>query len=70
MVDLNELETRFGFHAGTAETIPKHEAVRATCLSVATQLVELTPASREQSLAITALEDAMMWANAAIARRS
>jgi len=28
-----------------------------------------TPESREQSLAITALEEAVMWANAAIARR-
>lgn len=27
-----------------------------------------TPASREQSLALTHLEDAVMWANAAIAR--
>jgi hypothetical protein len=31
--------------------------------------VEHTPESREQSLALTNLEQAVMWANAAIARR-
>jgi hypothetical protein len=32
-------------------------------------ILDLTPESREQSLAITHLEQATMWANAAIARR-
>ena len=39
------------------------------CLGASEELVEVTgPPCREQSLAITALEEAMFWANAAIAR--
>ena len=63
-----ELETRFAFHPATEETGPKHDEVRRHCLILAGTLI--APECREQSLAITALEEAMMWANAAIARRS
>jgi hypothetical protein len=34
----------------------------------AIQLVEICPVSRELSLALTAMEEAMIWANAAVAR--
>ena len=37
-------------------------------LTFATMIVELTPPSREQSLALTKLSEASMHANAAIAR--
>ena len=47
----------------------RHEQARGVCLDAAEQLVMLTgPPSREQSLAITHLEEVMFWANAAIAR--
>lgn len=42
--------------------------VRECALSMARTIVDLTPECREQSLALTALEEAVMWANAAIAR--
>lgn len=69
-IDQAELELRFAFHpADTDEKRAAHEAVRDTCRAAAEDVVRLTPGpSREQSLAITALEEAMMWANAAIAR--
>ena len=35
---------------------------------MAEEIVKHTPPSREQSLALTALEECVMWANAAIAR--
>jgi len=39
------------------------------CRNAAEELVDLTgPSTREQSLAITHLEEAMFWANAALAR--
>lgn len=57
----------FGYHAATAETGPMHDAVRAHCSTLALWLIENTPASREQSLMLTALQEAQMWANAAIA---
>lgn len=66
----DELANRFGFHP--ADTLAKreaHEEVRSTLLETADKIVELTgPPTREQSTAITKLEEAMFWANAAIAR--
>jgi hypothetical protein len=66
----DELARRFNFHpADTEERKERHEQVRAICLGAGEELVEVTGTPcREQSLAITALEEAMFWANAAIAR--
>lgn len=69
-MDINELTDRFTFHpATTAERREAHEDVRALCRDVALELNELVPDGREKSLAITHLEDVMMWANAGIARQ-
>jgi len=64
----DDLNNRFGFHPATPETGPMHEAVRGNCLALASTLNSLVPDGREKSLMITALEEAMMWANAGIAR--
>lgn len=66
----SELPHRFQFHPADSENRQiAHETVRRVCLEAAQQIVEVTgDASREQSLAVTHLEDAMFWANAAIAR--
>jgi hypothetical protein len=66
----DQLAHRFGYHPpDTQAKKDRHEAVRDACLLAANSIVDLTGAmSREQSLAITKLEEAMMWANAAIAR--
>ena len=69
-MEQNELTTRFTYHGPKADQVPKYEAIRAKAREFAELVSELTPDSREQSLAITAIEDASMWANAAIARRS
>ena len=65
---LYRVRNDFRFHPATAETGPKHERVREACHRLALDLIELAPPSRELSLALTSLEEAMMWANAAIAR--
>lgn len=52
----------------TKERIEAHSEVRAVTAACAMCLVELCPVSRELSLALTAMEEAMMWANAALAR--
>jgi len=64
------LVQRFAFHpANTPEKQNRHELVRKTLLDAADEIVDVTGApTREQSLAITKLEEAMFWANAAIAR--
>jgi hypothetical protein len=65
-----QLAHRFAYHPPTTTAaISRHVGVRSACLGAAKELVELTgPPTREQSLAITKLEEAMFWANAAIAR--
>lgn len=65
-----ELDLRFTHHPPPDEdTIQRYQHIRLLARSFAEQIVGFTPESREQSLAITALEEAVMWANAAIARR-
>jgi len=48
--------------------IEKHEKIRAHCHDLAATLNEICPDSRELSIVFTKLEEAMFWANAAIAR--
>lgn len=68
-MDEHELDRRFKFYPADEDAADKHGSVRDVCRDAAGHLLFLTgPPSREQSLAITALEEAMMWANAAIAR--
>lgn len=66
----DQLAHRFQFHPADAQnTKDAHETIRSTLLEAADKLVEVTGAmSREQSIAITKLEECMFWANAAIAR--
>lgn len=63
-----DLDTRFDLHPATEETGPKMDRMRATLKEAARQVHENTPASREQSTALTKIEEALFWANAAIAR--
>lgn len=64
-----DLEHRFAFHAApTEEKRNLHTSMRQACYEVARTIDEKAPDGREKSLAITKLEEAMMWANAAVAR--
>lgn len=65
---IDGLAHRFAYHAPDDAKRLRHEQVRAACLELARALDELCPDGREKSLAITHVEDSMMWANAAIAR--
>lgn len=65
----DEIDLRFAFHPTTVEQAERMDAIRAEAHAFALMIVDRTPASREQSLALTALEEVVMWANAAIARR-
>lgn len=61
------VEHRFGFHPATEVTGPLHAAVRAAAKRWALAIVQFTPPGREQALALTAAQESMMWANAAVA---
>lgn len=67
-MDKADIDNRFSFHPATDVTGPKHDSIRGECMALAYTLDALIPDSREKSLAITHLEEVMMWSNAAIAR--
>lgn len=46
----------------------QHDEIRAILRQTASNLIDLTPVSREQSLMLTAIEEAMHWANSAVAK--
>lgn len=63
-----QIENNFTYHAPKPGQPEKYTAIREKAKELALLIVESTPASREQSLAITELESCVMWANAGIAR--
>jgi hypothetical protein len=65
-----EIATRFQFHpADTTDKQDRHEAVRLMHGDLAHWIETAVPDSRERSLALTALQESMMWCNAAVAYR-
>lgn len=63
-----EIENRFRYHPPkTQSRIDKHAAVSAKTEALAKELRDICPASRGLSLALTAIEEARMWANQALA---
>jgi hypothetical protein len=67
-MDANDLLNRFTYHAPKPGQGNLYEHIREQALAFAGLINEYCPESREKSLAITHLEEAVMWANAAIAR--
>ena len=64
-----ELEKRFTYHAPKGEgQLARYERIRWLGKNLAYEIDRMCPDSREKSLAWTHLEDAVMWANASIAR--
>lgn len=62
------VDNDFCYHAPKGDQVQRYASVRDEAKEFAHFIVDNTPVSREQSLALTHLEDAVMWANAAIAR--
>lgn len=66
---MGDLKNRYGFHPARDTGVQGlHSDVRANCLKLGSWLTEVLPAGREAALAQTKLEEAMFWANAAVAR--
>lgn len=64
-----ELANRFKHHPPREQhVVDKHEQVREIIMNAVDELEKIVPGGREQALMITAMEQAMMWANAGIAR--
>lgn len=63
-----DINNRFTYHKPKDKQSQKYEALREYANELAHFINKLCPESREKSLAITKLEETIMWANAAIAR--
>lgn len=63
-----DLANRFSYHPPKPGQQERYASLRSRALGLAVFIRAATPAGREQSLALTHLEEAIFWANAAIAR--
>lgn len=63
-----QLDRGFTYHAPNESQVERYPLIREKAKELANLIVALSPPSREQSLAITKVEEAVMWANAGIAR--
>ncbi|MFW6002225.1 MAG: DUF7681 family protein [archaeon] len=68
-MEISEIQLRFTYHKPTEKKIEDYGTIRSSAENFANRLNQLCPESREKSLAITKLEEVVMWANASIARR-
>lgn len=69
-MDSDDLAARFVYYAPDEEKKLKHERIRISIGKLADDLNYDIPDGREKSIVMTKLEEAMMWANAALARNS
>jgi len=67
-LDMAELDRRFNYHVPDDEQKERMESSRKGFRNLATVIIGVTSPGREQSLAITALEEAQYHTIAAIAR--
>lgn len=63
-----DLDSRFTWHTPKDGQPERYQALRRAARSMAAVINDLAPESREKSLAVTKLEEVVMWANASIAR--
>ena len=63
------IDNNYTYHRPRAEDLDKFVQVRSKAKEFAALLGELCPEGRELSLARTNIEQAVMWANAGIARQ-
>lgn len=66
---MNEEDLRniFTYHAPSGEQVTRYNALREAARGFALVVNTCCPDSREKSLAITNIQQAVMWANASIA---
>lgn len=65
---MKKLDNVYTYHAPKDDQTERYGEIRAKALELAELIEDCCPDSREKSLANTRLEEAVMWANASIAR--
>ena len=66
---MNDLENRFTYHASKSDDVQKYTEIRKFAKQFAVLVDFACLEGREKDLAITKIEEAVMWANASISRR-
>lgn len=64
------IENNFKYHKPKEGQPEKYNALREKAKELAYLIDEICPNSREKSLAVTQLEQSIMWANASVAREA
>ena len=67
-IDTERLEKDFTYHPPKDDQAERYGTIRDLGKHFATAVMGMTPKGREQSLALTKIEEAVFWSNAAIAR--
>ena len=67
-MDINQITSAFTYHAPKPGQPEKYTVLREHAKGLAMLINDNCPDSREKSLAMTKLEECVMWANASIAR--
>jgi hypothetical protein len=65
---LQRITNDFTYHAPKGDQPVRYGAIRALGREMALGLANMCPDSRELSVAMTKLDEVVMWANASIAR--
>jgi hypothetical protein len=66
--DMKDLQNRFSYHSPKENQPERYQILRARALEFAIEIKTFVPNGRQQSLALTALEEVVMRANAGIAQ--
>ena len=65
---LAKIRNNFTYHPPKGDQVDRYKEIRDTALNYVINLCARCPHSRERSLALTKIEESVMWAHAAIAR--
>lgn len=68
MLTIADIDNNFAYHAPAGDQAKRYGQLRDSGKSFAKDVFIHCPDSREKSIALAKIEEAVMWANAAIAR--
>jgi hypothetical protein len=66
-IDYAALDERFVHHPPSEDRATCHQSIRDAGRTAALRVMEVVPEGRERALALTKIEEFVMWANAGIA---